>query len=281
MKTIQTLSAILSLAATLSTQAEEPSIKVLSHTASEASFLVNSHLIVGSKDAILVDAQFTKSEAHKVVELIQSQKKNLKTIFITHGHPDHYFGLEVLKEAFPKAQILARAQVVKAIDQGFGPKQQYWKPIYKDEIANKKVLPQAFAGASLSLDGQRIRLIDLEAGESEASTALFIESGKTLIAGDAVYSKVHLWLAEGRSEGWLKNIKTLKALSPSRVLPGHGAEGGPELLSRNEQYILDYEKAAASSKTQEELVGQMKALYPSEALPVILEIAAGAKKPKL
>ncbi len=277
MKTTILTTSLLTLNA-LTTQAAGASLQVFTHTASEAGFLVNSHLITGKKDAILVDAQFTKSEALKVVQLVKAKKKNLKTIFITHGHPDHYFGLEVLKKEFPKAQVLARPAVIASMVETFSGKQAYWKSVYKDEIADTLVKPEAFSGKHLSVDGQNIRLIDLEAGESDAATALFIENSQTLLAGDAVYSQVHLWLAEGRSDGWLKNIQLLKALKPVKVLAGHGTSGGADLLSKNEAYIQNYEKVATQVKTKEELISQMKALYPKEALPVILEIAAGAKK---
>ena len=68
---------------------------------------VNSTMISGEKDMILIDPQFSLSEAHRLAAEILESKKNLTTIYITHPHPDHLFGLAVLKQAFPGTRIVA------------------------------------------------------------------------------------------------------------------------------------------------------------------------------
>src|SRR3954467_14998454 len=84
--------------------AAEP-LKVEVFTASPDAFLVTSSLITGEKDAVLVDAQFTLSEAHRLAAKVLESRKTLKTIVITHAHPDHWFGVEVLKAQFPEAEL--------------------------------------------------------------------------------------------------------------------------------------------------------------------------------
>ena len=75
-------------------------------TASPTGFLVNSTIVAGEKDAVLIDAQFSLADAHRLVATLLESKKNLTTIYITHFHPDHYFGLTVVKQAFPKAKVV-------------------------------------------------------------------------------------------------------------------------------------------------------------------------------
>ena len=55
----------------------------------KAIFPVTSVLVSGEKDAILVDAQFGKSQAEQVVEKIRASGKQLTTIYISHGDPDY------------------------------------------------------------------------------------------------------------------------------------------------------------------------------------------------
>jgi glyoxylase-like metal-dependent hydrolase (beta-lactamase superfamily II) len=69
---------------------------------------VNSTLVIGEKDILLIDPQFSLSEAHKLAAEILESKKHLATIYSTHPHPDHLFGLAVLKQAFPDAKIVCR-----------------------------------------------------------------------------------------------------------------------------------------------------------------------------
>ena len=82
--------------------------------------MANSHLIVGKREAILVDVVMTKSEATKLADMVKQSGHALKMIFITHAHPDHYLGLEVLSERFPEARIVATDSVVAGI-QKTGP----------------------------------------------------------------------------------------------------------------------------------------------------------------
>ena len=62
---------------------------------------VNSTMISGEKDMLVIDPQFSLSEAHRLAAEILESKKNLATIYVTHPHPDHLFGLAVLHQAFP------------------------------------------------------------------------------------------------------------------------------------------------------------------------------------
>ena len=68
----------------------------------KAVFPVTSSLILGKHDALLVDAQFSSHEADELVRRIQASGKRLTTIFISHGDPDFYFGLDTLLRAFPR-----------------------------------------------------------------------------------------------------------------------------------------------------------------------------------
>src|SRR5215212_3747805 len=66
---------------------------------------VNSTMIIGERDVLVIDPQFSLSEAHKLAAEILESKKNLALIYSTHAHPDHLFGLAVLKQAFPDAKM--------------------------------------------------------------------------------------------------------------------------------------------------------------------------------
>src|SRR4029077_7550809 len=50
-------------------------------------------LISGERDAVLVDAFLTVEQVHAAVEWIAASSKNPTTIYITHGHGDHFFGI--------------------------------------------------------------------------------------------------------------------------------------------------------------------------------------------
>jgi glyoxylase-like metal-dependent hydrolase (beta-lactamase superfamily II) len=91
-----------------------------------AIFPVTSTLISGEREAILIDAQFSTREAEELVERIQASGKTLTTIFISHGDPDFYFGLDTLTRAYPEAKVLATPETVAYIEKSRTPKLAYW-----------------------------------------------------------------------------------------------------------------------------------------------------------
>lgn len=251
------------------------------YTASGAGFHATSTLISGAKDAVLVDAQFTRSDAHRLAARILESGKTLTTIFITHAHPDHYFGLEVLTQQFPRAKVVAKPDVVAAI-KTLGPKKlAEWKPLYGSNLADKFIVPSELDGDVIELEGQRLELLSLAAGESEVATAVFVPSAKALIAGDLAFDQIHLWLAEGRGAAWIKSLETVnQQLKPTRVIAGHRnpalAEDAPtaDLLVRNVAYIRAFEDALAQGLRADQIVAAMQKRYPAYQLPIIAEIAA-------
>src|SRR5580692_9160401 len=76
------------------------SIKVF--TSPDNQFWENSVVIEGTHEVMLVDAQLTKTGAEKVLQEIKGTKKPLSIVYITHAHADHFLGLEVFREAYPR-----------------------------------------------------------------------------------------------------------------------------------------------------------------------------------
>ena len=69
-----------------------------------------STLIYGIRDAVLVDAFMTVKQANALADWVASKGKNLTTIYITHGHGDHWFGVGTLLERFPNARASSDAR---------------------------------------------------------------------------------------------------------------------------------------------------------------------------
>src|SRR6202023_4044439 len=103
------------------------SIKVF--TSADDQFWVNSVIIEGEHEVMLVDAQLTKTNAERVLEEIRKTKKPLSIIYITHEHADHFLGLEAFKEAYPRVRIIANSAVADRINSVYQGKIDKWKTI--------------------------------------------------------------------------------------------------------------------------------------------------------
>ena len=98
-------------------------------TSADDQFWVNSIIIEGAHEVMLVDAQLTKSNAETVLREIKATKKPLTIIYITHEHADHFLGLEVFKDAYPTVRILANSHVMDRINNVYQAKIDKWTAI--------------------------------------------------------------------------------------------------------------------------------------------------------
>jgi glyoxylase-like metal-dependent hydrolase (beta-lactamase superfamily II) len=254
-------------------------------TASPDGFLVDATLVSGEKDAILVDADFTLADAHRTAAAILDAKKNLTTVYVTHFHPDHYFGLVVLKQAFPKAKIVALPATIAEIKKTWQAKVKQWQPLYGDAIPSKPIVPSPLAGKTLTLEGETLEIHGGVQGDSPNNSYVWIPSAKTVITGDIVYHGVHPWTAETNAAAraaWLKTLDDLSALGATTIVPGHK---DPKLkddatgIDQTRAYLRAFDEALATSKTPDELEAKMKAKYPDVQLAVIVHFGAAAQFP--
>ena len=242
---------------------------------------VNSTLIYGDKDAILIDAQFRLSDAHRLVAMILESKKNLTTVYVTHPHPDHYFGLVVIRQAFPNAKFVALPKVVDGIKASWEGRVKAWKPQYGDNIPSHPIIPDALEGNTLTLEGETLQIFGPLQGDSAGDNSfVWIPSLRAIVGGDTLFSGAHFVYAPmspAQKKDWLATIDQIEALKPQIVIPGHQVAGAPNdasVLSFMKKYMRDSDAAQASSKTADEFKSKMKALYPNLGIEGLLDISA-------
>jgi glyoxylase-like metal-dependent hydrolase (beta-lactamase superfamily II) len=76
---------------------------------------ISSTLISGERDAVLIDTAITVEQNLKLADWIAASGKNLTTIYATHGHGDHFFGVNTIRQRFPNARFVATREVIAAM----------------------------------------------------------------------------------------------------------------------------------------------------------------------
>jgi glyoxylase-like metal-dependent hydrolase (beta-lactamase superfamily II) len=226
-------------------------------------------LIEGKKSAILVDAPFTRADAHRVVAWILESGLDLQTVYVTHDHPDHYFSMEVITQAFPNARVVSAPEVVADIWKSIPAKVKRWGPMLGANGPRYPTAPAPLTERFLMLEGQRIEVIGPLQGDHSNSTALYVPSAKTLIAGDLLFNQMHLWLGESlqpERKAWAAAVEKLAGLGATRVIAGHKKPGLPEdtsAIAFTRNYLARFEQAVGESKNSAELRARINAAFPS------------------
>lgn len=276
MKTVMTLTATLLMSAGV--MAKPLTLEV--YNADGNSFHVNSTLVYGDTEAMVVDTGFTKADALRIAAKVLDSGKTLKTIFISQADPDYYFGAEVLKQLFPQAEVVATPAVRAKIAEKLQGKLAFWGPKMGANAPVNPLLPTAYQGKTLRLDGETIEIRDSE-GELAHRPYLWIPANRAILGNVAVYGNVHLWMADAQSNqerhAWAEQLQQMAELKPQVVIPGHmtaNTATDSSAIRFSQSYLTAFDQAKSNSKDSAMLIKTMLASYPDAGLPMALEIGA-------
>ena len=228
---------------------------------------VNSTMISGERDMLVIDPQFSLSEAHRLAAEILESKKNLVTIYVTHPHPDHLFGLAVLHQAFPTAKIVALPATVNGARTGWPARQKFWFPTYGNNIPGPDpVLPEELPAPVLTLEGEQFQITGGVQGDGPGNSFVYIPSLKAVVAGDTVFDRVYFGVPKDKArEEWMKTLDQIAALKPEILIPGHegpGAKHDMSAIAFMKKYIADWDADVAASKNPAEMRAKVLKRYP-------------------
>jgi glyoxylase-like metal-dependent hydrolase (beta-lactamase superfamily II) len=232
---------------------------------------------------MLVDAQLTKTNAERVLQEIKETKKPLSIIYITHEHADHFLGLQVFKEAYPRVRITANSSVVDRINKVYQEKIDKWKTILGPAATSHVVAIERCDDNSIEFESSKIEILKNIQGDTAENTMLWIPGQRILIAGDVLFNNMHVYTAETDSIArgkWLNPLNKIRALKPSVAVPGHSKVGAPldasTAVDFTENYLLAFEEELKKAKTPDSLIISMKERFPSAGFLLALERGAKA-----
>ena len=217
----------------------------------------------------------TTTQARVLADWVAATGRNLTAVYVTHGHGDHHFGLSVILDRFPGARAVAAPAVVDHMRESVDPQAvaSFWARLLPGQIPDRLVVAEPLKDGGFDLEGHDLVVVDLGHTDTDDTTCLYVPDIGLVVAGDAAYNDVHLYLAEsdpGRRKAWIAAIDTIEALDPRAVISGHkraGRADDPHTLEETRQYIRDFDRIEATTTTARDLYDQMLALYPTASTP--------------
>ena len=237
---------------------------------------VNAHVIETANRLVIVDAMLMRPYARELREYADSLGTPIDRVFVTHAHPDHWFGIEYFQDvdvfAFPETieEIKAFAEIALG----------FHKSQHGDLITDTVYLPQkTIVDSEVVIDGVLFRLFKIVAAEDLFMLALDLPEEKTFIAQDLLYNNVHLFVGQRSSDGtlcfdgWIAALKKFAIEQYDVVLPGHGLPADTSLFEKNIRN-LEAVRAILSTSTGENFVHNIVEAFPDYGLKSMVEMSA-------
>ena len=246
----------------------------------------SSTLIYGERDAVLVDTFLTTKQSQALLDWVVASGKNLTAIYVTHGHGDHFFGLALLLEHFPRAKAVATPEIVNAMREQLSPAwlDNFWRPRFPGEIPDRLLIAEPFEGSELELEEHKLVVVNAGRTDTAHSTCLYVPSSGLIVGGDAVYNGIHPYLSETDTRSrleWISTLDTIEALKPKAVVAGHKLpenDDDPRIIAETRQYLRDFNRLNTATTTARELYDAMLEIYPDRVNPGSLWGAANTAK---
>ncbi|TDR85277.1 MBL fold metallo-hydrolase [Enterovirga rhinocerotis] len=243
-------------------------------------------LLTGPSEALLIDGGFTYPDGRALAEAIKATGKTLTTIYISQSDPDYYFSLKPVREAFPHAKVLAASETLAAIKANVEKKLATWGPQLKEngpQTLADIVLPEAFDGPSLSVDGESVEIVKAEGLANRRY--LWVPSLKAVFGGVLVFNGVHVWTADTPSKeeraAWVRTLDVIAARKPAVVVAGHltpEAKSDLSGVAHTKAYLLAFEEELAKTKDAAALKAALEARFPGLGMGVALDIGSKVAK---
>jgi glyoxylase-like metal-dependent hydrolase (beta-lactamase superfamily II) len=229
---------------------------------------ITSTLIYGEYDAVLVDPLTTIFEANALAQWVALHHRNLTTIYITHGHFDHFFGLSVLLDHFPDAKAIATPKSVELINRTDPELMRFAQTLFPGQFPAHITAPEPYDDDTFTIEGHEIHIIEQGRTDTIDSTSLHVPAIDLVVGGDVLYNQCHMFVGDTTAESrdnWIAALDRLAALNPTIAVAGHkktGAPDTPDAIEGSKNYLRDFGRLQESTNSDQDLYDEMTKLYP-------------------
>lgn len=244
---------------------------------------ISTTLIYGETDAVLVDPPFLPEPIAQVADWIKRSGKQVRYVFSTHGHGDHWFGTAELVKNFPDATVYATPGTIDVMHQQAGQgRADVWDRDFPGQIPPSPVLSIPVPEAGFELEGELLHAIDVGHTDTDKTSVLHVPSIGLVVAGDVVYNGVHQYVLEGGNGGlqeWLRALETIAALRPRAVVAGHknrALPDDPATIDSTRAYLLDVIELLDAKPAAREFYDEILRRHPDRLNPSPVWYAAVA-----
>jgi len=237
-------------------------VKFHTYVSPAQSVNVTSHVVEFDDQVLVVDATFFPPTAQEVSALVASTGKPIGMAVLSHEHPDHWGGADMIEGAnFATLPQIRDAVAKEAANGDFGEPQS---------VLNG---PDIAIGMT-EMSGVPVEFRHYENNEAPHCVVTIFPDQKVAIVQDLLYNGVFFAPGVDR-KNWIATLESL-ADDPAfeTLLVGHGLPTSRGDLDTAIAYITVMDDVMASSATPDDAIAALKAAFPSYGGEFLLSLMA-------
>jgi hypothetical protein len=129
------------------------------------------------------------------------------------------------------------------------------KAAFPGQIPDRIVIAAELKENVINLEGHELDVVELGHTDTDYTTCLNVPSIGLVVAGDAAYNDVHLYLVESNAKSrqeWISALDKIESLNPQAVIASHkrpGSDDNPTIIEQTRQYIRDFDQLVETTTT--------------------------------
>ncbi|WP_316829697.1 MBL fold metallo-hydrolase [Pedobacter aquatilis] len=247
------------------------------YTSPENGWSVNSHIIELPSQLLVVDAQLLIPYAEEVADYAASLGKPISRLYVTHHHPDHFFGATAFNTSI--SALTETAEMIEATADLFAGSMH---ARLGDLVPAKapRVAQIIQAGTEI-FDDIELEFIHLKNAETVDALIIALPNHGILITQDMIYNRIHPYLGDMAFDSWMQDLEHFKSQKKYvHIFPGHGKPGGTELYDLMLGYLAAARRIYQQSTTFTEFITAIKEARPDYYNDALLNLSQRYLFPK-
>lgn len=189
-------------------------------------FMSNAGFVVTREGVVVFDTLGTVPLAEKMLGLIRKvTDRPIKLVIVSHYHADHFYGLQVFKQAGAEIWAHVNAQGMTRTEAAMERFEQRKEVLFPWVNEKTRLLdPDKYleGDTDFLMGGVHINLRHVGPAHSAEDLAMLVKEDGVLYAGDLVFKGRVPFVGDADSKAWLASLDKLIALRPRVMVPGHG-----------------------------------------------------------
>ncbi len=227
-----------------------------SYTASEASAMVNTHIVETANELHVIDAQFVQVFAAEARAYADSLGKPIAQLYLSHSHPDHILGASQFADVPFMTTDAVLADAKGSGDMYAGRKEQL------GDTTEHYMPSGGLATGSATWDGVAVEIAEIKDAEAANTLTFHFPEAGLIIAQDLLYASAHAFPL-GNTPNWIAALESIRTTESLKVIgAGHGLPASPGAVDDAISYLNFQNEVISNSADADTAIAALSEAYP-------------------